>query len=860
MADAAISFAVQKLGDFVIQKVKFLQDFEEEVRLLKTELKRMQCFLKDAGEKQADDERIRNWISEIREVAQDAEDVIETFDVRVDTPRRNRGLLRRWVCLPNVVYNQNKIGEQIKNLQARLKTIDQARERYGIRNLGEGMVTPKKWENIVERPPWQKDKQVVGMKKDVESLLSRAILEGKKKGVSFAGIVGMPGIGKSTLARTVYNHNKVIGRFDCRAWAVVSSEFRAKEVMKELVQQLMRPSEDELKILKTMEKSEMPRLQEMLYQRLKGKRYLIVLDDVWDNQHWESLTRAFPVEDKGSVLLLTSRSKDILSRGGFVHYMKKLDPEESWELFLQKALSGNTKTGSKFPQELKKIGKEILKKCDGLPLAITVVGGLVAKHRHSTNTELDSFLKAMNFQLGRSDCGVAAILELSYNNLPAELKACFLCLGFFKEDEPIRAKRLMHTWIAQGLVSREGRKETVEEIASGYLDELINRSMIEVKERGAGNRVKHVIVHDLLRDLSIAKAKEEIRFEIERDEAGSSSQYLDKPRHRAMYCNGERSSYKNLASRNKRIRSLVFHGSPGGVDLGKSFLKSFKLLRVLDFEDFGLRKLSDAIGAMISLRYLGLRNNKLKELPDTLGHLKNLQILDIAKNLFIQLPNVIWKLQSLRHLFMSQIKCKVPLKIESLKHLQTVTYIPLANLLLKNHKKMTSLHKLGIELETDSNLMDLCALLANLKNLACLNLRLHGFKSMASLDKLIILHRLTRLKLRGPLNTLPSASYFPPNLSCLSLVGTWLDEDPMPVLEMLPKLCYLKLDCAYKGEKMVVSRDGFPMLEVLSIYGLFKLGEIKVKSGGMPRIKQLEINKCLDLKSLPSELRLISNL
>lgn len=295
MAEAAISIAVQKLGNFVIEKVRFLQDVEEKVRLLKEELKRMQCFLKDASEKQANDERIRKWISEIKEVAQDAEDVIETFTIRVDFPTRNRGLLRRCVCVPNNVYNKYNIGNKIKKLQHKLKSIEEMRERYGIKNLGEGMLMPKRSENNVETPPWHKDENVVGMTEDVESLLSGAILKGKK-GVSYVGIAGVGGIGKSTLARIVYNNSKVVKRFDCRAWAVVSSEFGAKEVLKVLVQQLPLKSEDEVKILKKIDKSDIQSGKDMLYQRLKGKRYLIVLDDVWKYKHLESLKGAFPVE------------------------------------------------------------------------------------------------------------------------------------------------------------------------------------------------------------------------------------------------------------------------------------------------------------------------------------------------------------------------------------------------------------------------------------------------------------------------------------------------------------------------------------------------------------------------------------
>ncbi|KAK6136325.1 hypothetical protein DH2020_029946 [Rehmannia glutinosa] len=785
MAEVAILSTVTKLGDLLIQKVGFLHGVEEQVTWMKDELQRMQCFLKDAAEKQANDERIRNWISDIRDVTQDADDVIETFILKVDTPKSTGGLLSRCRYLPNHLYHLNKVGKEIETIRARLEDIERSRDRFGIRNLGEGMVLPSgRLEDVEWRrrlAHWQKDKHVVGLKEDVELLLGKAVFD-ERKDLSVATIVGMGGSGKSTLARIVYNHGDVAAGFDRRAWVCVSSDFRPKEIIKQLVLQLLEPAEDKLKVVETMEKLEVPSLQQMLHQRLQGKRYFIVLDDVWEDAHWEFLASAFPHEDKTSRLLLTSRSRDIASCAQYVHEMKTLDPNQSWELFLNKAFIDNN--DGKCPKELESIGREILRKCNGLPLAITVVGGLLAKQRQS-KTGWEKVLKEMNSHLGRSGSSVSATLELSYHNLPPQLKSCFLCLGFFKEDAAIRAEKLVQVWIAEGLIPEGGGEETMEDIARSYLDELINRNLVQVNDMSKDDRVKTCHVHDLLRELSIRKAKEEISFEILTEEANSQS--LNKPRHRAVYYNRERVMVYSK-NQNKHLRSVFFYGT-GDFAGTPSYWTSFELLRVLDFEDFGLRVLPDAIGGLIGLRYLGLRNNWIRELPSSLGLLINLEVLDIALNHYVKVPNVIWKMDSLRHLYMSKkIQSDTPLKFDTLKNLQTLTVIPVAQWTPDHPAQMTSLRKLGICLKEDSDVTKLCASLAMLENLVCLNLRKNGFfgRLPRSLDGLGVLHRVTQLKLQGKMTTLPSANNSPPNLTRLTLVRTKLDQDPMPVLEKLP--------------------------------------------------------------------------
>ncbi|KAL0298601.1 UNVERIFIED_CONTAM: putative disease resistance RPP13-like protein 3 [Sesamum radiatum] len=456
MAEAAVSFAVETLGNLAIQKVAFLQGVEGQVNWLKNELKRMQSFLKDAAEKQVNDASIRDWISEIRELAQDAEDVIESFILKVETPRKSRGLLGRCACFPEHVYHLDKLGQEIEDIRDRLQAIESSRKRYGIEDLGGGTTLMSRRSEVAEKRQlshWQRDKDVVGLEEDVEHLLQRALLQ-EWEDLSVATIVGMGGLGKSTLAREVYNHADVVARFECRAWVVVSREFNPKEIIKGLMLQLVEPQKQR-EILEIMEKSDLQNVKHMLHEQLKGKRFFIVLDDIWQEEAWESLSSAFPCEERASRLLLTSRSRDIPRHARYVHELQLLDPDKSWKLFLKKAFIKNTNV--KCTEDMENIGREILRKCNGLPLAITVVGGLLVKQRQS-ESEWERLLKGLNSHLGRSGSSVSAILELSYQDLPPQLKSCFLCLGFFKEDAVIRASKLVNLWIAEGLLSQKEKK------------------------------------------------------------------------------------------------------------------------------------------------------------------------------------------------------------------------------------------------------------------------------------------------------------------------------------------------------------------------------------------------------------------
>ncbi|KAH6760328.1 hypothetical protein C2S51_017277 [Perilla frutescens var. frutescens] len=689
-----------------------------------------------------------------------------------------------------------------------------------------------------------REQDVVGLEEDVESLLQEAIFY-EAEGLSASCIVGMGGIGKTTLAKQLYNHPAMADRFDHRAWVSVSSEFTQKELLLELSRQIL--EKDKLLFLENMDDQSL--LVKMLFQHLHGSRYFIVLDDVWDVQDLKPIFKAFPASrDKASRLMLTSRTRNILEDAQYIHEMKLLDPNKSWQLFLKTVF-----THMKCPNHLEKIGRKILKKCNGLPLAIKVVGSQLAIKKQSESV-WENFLESIDLS------AISAELELSYVKLPPKLKSYFLCLGFFKEGTTIRVEKLVQVWNAGGMVSQLGveKKQINEELGRRYLDKLINQYMVQVKDIARDSRVKNTHMNDHFHRLAIAKAEEEIRFEVLMKDGNHPPTH--KPRHRAIYCSRDKFNYST--NQDKHLFSLFFHGG-GNFDASPSYWKRFERLRILDMEGFGLKALPEMVGTLTRLRYLGLRNNCIQELPHSLGCLKKLEVLDIALNFMVQVPNIIWEMESLRHLYMSEIICPKPLKIDALKHLQTLTYISVDNrkYKLSGLQMMNSLRKLGVEdLDGSSNISKLFASLVKLGNLDCLILRGFRFRSMPSLDELGILGRLTQLKLDGLLTKLPSAVKFPPNIRYLTLVNSSLDEDPMPELGKLSKLLYLELRNAFIGTQMMVSHDMFGELQVLCIGEMWHLRNLRVEEGAMPMLKQLEISSCPYLETLPEEIGLMSNL
>ncbi|KAK4427723.1 Disease resistance protein RPP13 [Sesamum alatum] len=343
---------------------------------------------------------------------------------------------------------------------------------------------------------------IVGVGEDLIQLKDRLIGQ-PSKALQVIPIVGMGGIGKTTLARNLYDDLSVISHFDTRAWAIISQDYK-KQKLRDVFLSLLgcvtgKPKGEMLS--KTNDE-----LALSLHQALIGRRYLIILDDMWDVKSWDDTRRFFPDENNGSQIIVTTRESsvaDYTSSGSSYHQMNLLIDDESWNLLHQKVFAPEETCSP----ELEKFGKKIAKGCRGLPLAIHVVGGILSQAK----TSQDFWEQVSdNVSSNVADTGeqVSNILSLSYNHLPNHLKSCFLYMSAFPEDYEIRSSRLINLLVAEGLVQPISDK-TLEEAAKMHLKALVNRNLIFVHQQETNGNVKSYSIHDLLRDLCVRKAHEE---------------------------------------------------------------------------------------------------------------------------------------------------------------------------------------------------------------------------------------------------------------------------------------------------------------------------------------------------------------
>ncbi|KAL8160231.1 hypothetical protein V2J09_001768 [Rumex salicifolius] len=490
------------------------------------------------------------------------------------------------------------------------------------------------------------DEFIVGLEDDIRSLV--AILVGKKD--TTLAVVGTGGSGKTTLARKLYNHKETAERFPTRAWVCVSKKWNTLHLIHEICVQVgvsLQLGETSIPFHK-------------LHEFLKNHSYLIVLDDVWRVEALQELLPILLTKSNGRVLI-TTRNRKVISfshLGGLhIHKAKHLKLDESWELF-STIICKNWEGMYNFEGEssFAKLGKKMLKKCNGLPLAVVTLAGLLSTKSTIQEWECvsnDVMSRIMKHGIGSHDYGaMEEMLQLCYFDLPYYLKPCFLYLGIFQEDDHICVEKLIQLWIAEGFVKPNlcSESETLEELARDFLDELVQRCLVQVDGRDYEGKVQFVHIHDLMRDLCITKAKDLSFFEV------SSSSTLDptfmKPTsHRTII--HKRNSFSTF---NPRLRSFIsFEDHGGGITRLDLPYETMKLLRVLHLVKVDLGDTKEPIGNLTLLRYLRIERcsgiNKLIQFTTTL---KSLLTFVYNGNEGQSLPsNMVSTMEKLRHLSLS---------------------------------------------------------------------------------------------------------------------------------------------------------------------------------------------------------------
>ncbi|CAN6710423.1 unnamed protein product [Malus baccata var. baccata] len=635
------------------------------------------------------------------------------------------------------------------------------------------------------------------------------------------------------------------------------------------------------------------KIAKRLCTKQRERKCLVMLDDIWTCDLWNSLQAGFPMnEETESQILLTTRNKEVAycaDKNGFIYQPLSLNEDESWELFEKIAMFQMEDTNPEIYAKKKDLGMKMLRHCEGLPFAITVLVGLLS--RKNSVDEWD--MVHMNFYAyirratdlgpeyeGEEYGGVLWLLALSYDNLPYQLKLCFLYLAHFPKDYEIPVNRLTQLWMAEGFVSSTSM-EKMEDVSYGCLSELVDRSMVQVGQHGLTKKIKTCCLHGLMRDLCMVKAKEWNILRIINYSAATVTKETTSGRVQrlAIYLEKELDFYYlNRDERERHLRSMLFFVPEQfilnlnfGQRVLRSLLNSYKLLRVLRFEDIFMRrsfKLPGEIGNLVHLRFLSLRNTKMQELPLSVGNLVCLQTLDLRgtnahSGLLLKVPNVLWKMEKLRHVYLpSIIRGEERLSFAThASNLWTVVNVSVSASDLYDFVNLTNLRRLEVRLFDDETIEKGSLTFDNLQSLSMASFHDGAWNVVLSCPHIY------KLRVKGRIRQLPEDLLFLPNLTKLTLCGIHHDrlkDDNIEKLENLPSLRMLFLDnnaaLGYFPGPLVCSAGGFPRLEFLSLRSLIELKEWRVEKGAMPSLSRLHIEGCSPSFTVPDGLRYVTTL
>ncbi|XP_057773782.1 putative late blight resistance protein homolog R1A-10 [Salvia miltiorrhiza] len=735
--------------------------------------------------------------SEIRDAAHEAEDMIESH--MVDQMLSRPGDVSLAFLTPDlqqVMQKLDSVMEQVVASQELVSGVEQV-----LQLLPDDTSSSKSI--------------VVGIDEDLMLLKDR--LTGTQSKLEIVPIVGMGGIGKTTLARQLYQDPLIVEHFSSLAWVTISQDYDMRAILLGLLRCIIGKEVDQ------HIENKNSALKDILYQSLFGRKYFIVLDDIWSNIFWDEIRRYFPDNNNGSRIVITTRESVVAKHASSQskqHEMQLLNEPESWNLLRQEVFEEEEDC----PAALERFGRNIATNCGGLPLAIHVVGGLLSK-ANRTEAFWENVANDVSAAVAQSGEQFSNILSLSYNHLPSHLRPCFLYMGAFPEDYEIKPSRLIRLWVAEGFLRAKGDK-SLEEEAEDCLNALVARNLVSVRAVKSSGRPKRYGIHDLMRDLCLKKAEDERFIHVKNRQVGkvlikdsvfSLRRVSVHPSYRIrdVYASTELMSFARsflctgLASR--EVLSSVFFG--------------LRLLRVLDILEIKFPQLPTEILHISNLHYLAFSTDSEK-LPSYISRLWNLQTLVICSTSgYITLPDEIWQMTELRHVEVGR------------------AYF------LGSDWRGFILEKLQSVSTINSLSVSFLGIIPNIKYL--------GIGSMHECD-LSHLHKLETLKMSGysiygkltPVS--PSEFRLPPSIRNLSLSNCEIVVEFMEYLyEELPNLEVLKLrDCEFKGvwdaEQQEFSKLQFLLLEDV------QLVQWQADESSFPRLRHLVIRRCSALEEIPS--------
>jgi len=849
MADPFLGVVFENLISLLQTEFSTISGIKSKAQKLSDNLVHIKAVLEDAEKKQFKEISIKLWLQDLKDAVYVLDDILDECSIKSTQLRGFTSLKFR-----------HEIGNKFKEITGRLDGIAERKNKFSLqtggtlREIPDQVAEGRQTGSIIAEP------KVFGREDDKEKIVEFLLTQARDSDfLSVYPIVGLGGIGKTTLVQLVYNDVRVSGNFEKKIWVCVSETFSVKRILCSIIESI------------TEEKCpdfELDVMERKVQGLLQGKIYLLILDDVWNqNQQleygltqdrWDHLKSVLSCGSKGSSILVSTRDEDVATIMGTreTHRLSGLSDSDCWLLFKQHAFR-RYKEHTKFVE----IGKEIVKKCNGLPLAAKALGGLMSS-RNEEKEWLD--IKDSELWALPQENSILPALRLSYFYLTPTLKQCFSFCAIFPKDTEILKEELIWLWMANGFISSRGNIE-VEDVGFKAWNELYQKSFFQDRKMDEFSGDISFKMHDLVHDLAQSvKGKECVYLE------NANMTSLTKNTHHISFNSDNLLSFDEGAF--KKVESLrtLF-------DLEKYFAKkhdhfpSNRSLRVLCTSHVS------SLGSLIHLRYLKLHSLDIKELPNSIYNLEKLEILKIKDCSKLScLPKGLACLQNLRHIVIEDCRSLSQMfpNIGKLTCLRTLSVYIVS---LEKGNSLTELRDLNLDGELSIKGLNNVASLseaeaANLKGKKdihelCLSWDQYTKPPTISAEQLVeVLQPHSNLKCLT-INcydglSLPRWIIILSNLISLEL---WNCEKfvGLPLLGKLPSLKKLRIsgmeNLKYLDDDE--SEDGmevrvFPSLEVLQLYDLSNIEKLlKVERGEMfPCLSKLWILSCpkLGLPCLPS--------
>uniref|UniRef100_A0A0E0MRC5 NBS-LRR disease resistance protein n=1 Tax=Oryza rufipogon TaxID=4529 RepID=A0A0E0MRC5_ORYRU len=872
---------LEKLGQLIEDEVIMTLSVKRGIESLKKNLEFFNAVREDAEALAMEDPGIDSWWKNMRNVMFDVDDIVDLFMVH----SQKFLLPPRPVCCNQPLFSSfakfsfdHRIAKRIDNINEKFEEIKMNKEMFGFERTNRQQVQI----TIVDRSQTSPvdELEVVGedIRRAVDDMVKMIVSNYNDNRSTVFGIQGMGGIGKTTLAQKIYNEQRIREKFQVHIWLCISQNYTETSLLK----QAIRMAGGICDQLET--KTE---LLPLLVDTIRGKSVFLVLDDVWKSDVWIDLLRSPSERGLNSRILVTSRNLDVLveMHATYTHRVNKMNDYDGLELLMKMSLGPYEQR-----REFSGVGYQIVKKCDGLPLAIKVVAGVLSSKK--TKAEWES-IRDSKWSIHGLPKELGGPLYLSYSNLPPELKQFFLWCALLPSNFGIHRDAVAYWWVAEGFVTKM-HGYSIHEAAEEYYHELIRMNLLQPKPEFVDKWMS--TMHDLLRSLGQFLTKDHSLFmNMENSKALLNLRHLvisndvkEIPAIEELKClrsllifnnKNFKTINKDIFRELKHIRVLVLSGT--SIQVIPESVGNLLLLRLLDLSYTKIKKLPESIGNLTSLEYLSLHCCRhLDSLPASLMRLSNISFLELEQTGIDHVPKGIAKFQKLYNLKgvfesasgfrLDELQC-LP-NIQRLRIVKLEKATPGGAFVLRNSLR---LRELWFRCTMGANTHDITHYQMNeIERIQ------QVYEMLSPSSSLIYLFFEGFPGVRFPDWLCSEPEYKMPNLGHMYL-NECISCSELPPAGQMPELLILQIRCADavvnigsellgKGVSSATHITIFPKLKLLHIIDMSNLESWSLNTGNlrgrseqlvlMPCLKRLFLNGCPKLRALPEDLHRIANL